>query len=149
MYPVAISQQKKGVFGLVTQSGLLTVLAMAVIVVVAGMALATWKLLKTIELLASRVDESLRQFEKTAEEIRKSNAVLQEVMTHAQRSVANVEHVTEGVRKLRKTLDAATGVLDFGVLPVLGTVAGVLAGSRAAVSYVVNRIFRKEGRHGE
>ena len=134
---------------MVTQSGLLTVLALAVIVVVAGMAWATWKLLKTIELLASRVDESLKQFEKTAEEIRKSNAVLHEIMTHAQRSVANVEHVTEGVRKLRKTLDAATGVLDFGVLPVLGTVAGVLAGSRAAVSYVVNRIFRKEGRHGE
>ena len=52
---------------MVTQSGLLTVLALAVIVVVAGMAWATWKLLKTIELLASRVDESLKQFEKTAE----------------------------------------------------------------------------------
>jgi len=134
---------------LVTQSGLLMIFAVATIVVVAGMAWATWKLLKTIENLANRVEESLRQFEKTAEEIRKSNAILHEIMTHAQKSVANVEHVTEGVRKLRKTLDAATGVLDFGVLPVLGTVVGVLAGSKAAVSYVVNRIFRKEGRHGK
>ena len=134
---------------MVTQSGLLMIFAVATIVVVAGMAWATWKLLKTIENLANRVEESLRQFERTAEEIRKSNAVLHEIMTHAQRSVANVEHVTEGVRKLRKTLDVTTGVLDFGVLPVLGTVVGVLAGSKAAVSYVVNRIFRKEGRHGE
>jgi len=134
---------------LVTQSYLLTVLALASIVLVAAVVFAIWKLLKTIEKLAKRVDESLRQFDMTAEEIRKSNAVLHETMTHAQRSVANVEHMTEGVRKFRRTLDAATGVLDFGVLPVLGTMVGVLAGSKAAVSYVGRRIFRKEGRHGK
>ena len=134
---------------MVTQSYLLTVLALAAIVLVAAMAFAIWKLLKTIEKLASRVDESLQQFEMTAEEIRKTNAVFHEIVSRCERGVANVEHVTEGVRKFRKTLDAASGVLDFAVLPVLGTMAGVLAGSKAAVSHVVNRIFRKEGRHGE
>ena len=134
---------------MVTQSDLLTVLALASIVLVAAALFAIWKLLKTIEKLSRRIDESLRQFEMTAEEIRKTNAVLHEIMIRCERGVANVEHVTEGVRKFRKTLDAASGVLDFAVLPVLGTMAGVLAGSKAAVSHVVNRIFRKEGRHGE
>jgi len=134
---------------LFTQSDLLTVLALAAIVLVAAMAFAIWKLLKTIEKLASRVDESLQQFEMTAEEIRKTNAVFHEILNRCEKGVANVEHVTEGVRKFRKTLDAASGVLDFAVLPVLGTMAGVLAGSKAAVSHVVNRILRKEGRHGE
>jgi hypothetical protein len=149
VYPVGISQQKKGVFGLVTQSDLLTVLALASIVLIAAAVFAIWKLLKTIEKLSKRVDESLRQFEMTAEDIRKTNAVFHEIMSRCERGVANVEHMTEGMRKFRRTLDAASGVLDFAVLPVLGTMAGVLAGSKAAVSHVVNRMFRKEGRHGE
>ncbi len=105
--------------------------------------------MKTIDKIAGRLDESLQQIEKTAEDIRKTNAIFQEILNHAGKGVANVEHVTEGVRKFRKTLDAATGVLDFAVIPVLGSVAGVLAGSKAAMSLVVNRIFRKEGRHGK
>jgi predicted PurR-regulated permease PerM len=134
---------------LVTQSSLLTVLTLAAIVVVGLMAWAIWKLLKTIEKLANRIEESLRQFEMTAEEVRRSNSILQGIMVHAEKGAANIEHVTEGVRKLRRTLDAASGVLDFAVLPVLGTMAGVLAGSKVGMSHVVNRIFRKEGRHGE
>ncbi|MGZ8429885.1 MAG: hypothetical protein ACXWWV_06185 [Candidatus Deferrimicrobiaceae bacterium] len=134
---------------MVTQSDLLTVLALASIVLVAAAVFAIWKLLKTIEILSKRVDESLRQFEMTAEEIRKTNAVFHEIMSRCERGVANVEHVTEGVRKFRRTLDAASGVLDFTVLPVLGTMAGVLAGSKTAVSYVVKKMFRKEGRHGK
>lgn len=140
---------KKGVFGLGTQSSLLTVLTLAAIAVVVVMAWAIWKLLKTIEKLADRIDKSLQQFEMTAEDVRKTNAILQGIMIHAEKGAENIEHVTEGVRKLRKTLDAATGVLDFAVLPVLGTMAGVLAGSKAGMSHVVKRIFRKEGRHGE
>jgi hypothetical protein len=134
---------------LVTQSSLLTVLTLAAIVVVGVMAWAIWKLLKTIEKLANRIEASLRLFDMTAEEVRKSNSILQGVMIHAEKGAANIEHVTEGVRKLRRTLDAASGVLDFAVLPVLGTMAGVLAGSKAGMSHVVNRIFRKEGRHGK
>lgn len=129
-------------------SGLLTVLTMIAIVVAIGLAWSVWKLIKILEKLAKHVDESFRQFEKTAEEIRATNTMIQGIVIHAEKSAENVEHVTEGVRKLRKTLDAATGVLDFAVLPVLGTVAGVLAGSKAGMSHVVGRIFGKEGRHG-
>jgi predicted PurR-regulated permease PerM len=140
---------EKGGFGLGIQSGLITVLVLVAIVVGLVLAWAVWKLVKTLENLAHQVDSSLRQFEKTAEEVRVTNAVVKELVSHAEKGVANIEHVTEGVRKLRKTLDAATGVLDFAVLPVLGTMAGVLAGSKAGMSHVVKRIFRKEGRHGE
>ena len=131
------------------QSGLLTGLAMVAIVVAGVLALAVWKLIKTLEKLAGHVDASFRLFEKTAEEIRVTNAAVQKIISHAEKGVANVEHMTEGVRKFRKTLDAATGVLNFAVLPVLGSVAGVLAFSKAGMSHVVKRIFRKEGRHGE
>ncbi|MGA6992295.1 MAG: hypothetical protein WBX50_00180 [Candidatus Deferrimicrobiaceae bacterium] len=131
------------------QSALLTVLAVVAIVVAVGLAWSVWKLIKTLEKLANHVEASFRLFEKTAEEIRVTNAVVREVTTHARRGVANIEHVTEGVRKFRKTLDAATGVLNFAVLPVLGSVAGVLAGSKTGMSHVVKRIFRKEDRHGE
>jgi len=133
---------------LITQSSLLMVLTFASIVAVVVMTWAIFKLLKTIEMLGTRLDESLRQLEMTAEDLRKTNAIVQGIMTHAEKSAENVEHVTDGVRKLRKTLDAATGVLDFAVLPVLGSVAGVLAGSKVGMSHVVSRIFRKEGRHG-
>ncbi len=131
------------------QSGLITVLVFVAIVVGLVLAWAIWKLVKTLENLAHQVDSSFRQFEKTAEEVRETNAIFQEVMSHAEKGAANIEHLTEGVKKFRKTLDAATGVLDFAVLPVLGSMAGVLAGSKAATSHVLKRIFRKEGRHGE
>lgn len=130
------------------QESLLTVLTVASIVAVVVLVWAILKLLKTIELLGNRVDQSLMEVEKTAADLQKTNAIIQEVVNHAERSAANIEHVTDGVRKFRKTLDAATGVLDFAVLPVLGTVAGVLAGSKAGMSHVVGRIFRKEGQHG-
>jgi len=131
------------------QSGLLTGLALVAIVVAGVLAWAVWKLIKTLEKLAGHVDASFRLFEKTAEEIRVTNSAVQKIISHAEKGAANVEHVTEGVRKFRKTLDAATGVLDFAVLPVLGSVAGVLAFSKVGMSHVVKRIFRKEGRHGK
>ncbi len=131
-----------------TQSNLLTVLVIAAIAVLVVTAWAIWRLLKAIERLSSRLDRSLQEVEKTAEDLRKTNGVLREILIHAEKGVANVEHVTEGARKLRRTLDAASGVLDYAVVPVLGNMAGVLAGSKAAISLVANRIFRKEGRHG-
>lgn len=134
---------------MVTHTDLLTILTFLALGLIAAVAFAIWRLLKTIEKLSNRVDESLKQFEMTAEEIRRTNSVFYEIMSRWERGVANVEHVTEGVRKFRKTLDAATGVLDFAVIPVLGTTAGVLAGLKAASSHVVNRMFRKEGRHGK
>ena len=134
---------------MITQSNLLMVLTLAGIILVVAMAWAIWKLLKTIERLSDRLDLSLREIERTAEDLRKTNAVLREILVHAEKGAANVEHMTEGARKFRRTLDAASGVLEFAVVPVLGNMAGVLAGSRAALSLVSNRIFRKEGRHVE
>lgn len=134
---------------MITQSGLLTVLIVATIVVLASILVAVWVLLSTIRRLAERVDGSLREVEKLAEGVRQTNAVLLGIVAHAERSAANFEHVTEGVRNFRKTLDAAAGVLNFAVVPVLGNLAGVLAGSKAAASHLKGRIFQKEGRHGK
>lgn len=133
---------------MITQSSLLTVLVIAAIAAFVMTAWAVWRLLKAIDRLSGRLDQSLREVEKTAEDLRKTNGVLREILVHAEKGVANVEYVTEGARKMRRTLDAASGVLEFAVVPVLGNMAGVLAGSKAALSLVANRIFRKEGRHG-
>ena len=130
------------------QSNLLVILVIAAIAVLVVTAWAVLRLLKAMERLSGRLDQCLREIELTAEDLRKTNGVLREILIHAEKGVANVEHVTEGARKLRRTLDAASGVLEFAVVPVLGTMAGVLAGSKAALSLVANRIFRKEGRHG-
>lgn len=134
---------------MVTQSNLLMVLTLVGIVLIVVITWAIRRFLRTIEHLSDRLDRALGEIEKTAEDLRKTNAVLREILVHAEKGAANVEHMTEGARKFRRTLDAASGVLEFAVVPVLGNMAGVLAGSRAALSLVSNRIFRKEGRHVE
>ena len=126
---------------------LFTALSIAAIALAVVLAMTLWRLRKTIDLMERRVDEAIRQFEMTAEDLRKTNAVVRDILQHAERSAANVAHVTEGVRGFRKTLDAATSVLQFAVVPVLGNVAGGLAGIKAAVSHVVNRFVRKESDH--
>lgn len=127
---------------------LFAALSVAAIVLAVILAMTLWRLRGTIEHMDRRMDEALRQFEMTAEDLRKTNAVVRDILTHAERSAANVAHVTEGVRGFRKTLDAATSVLQFAVVPVLGNVAGGLAGVKAAVSHVVNRFVRREDSHG-
>jgi uncharacterized protein YoxC len=126
---------------------LFTALSVAAIALAVVLAMTLWRLRKTIDLMERRVDEAIRQFEMTAEDLRKTNAVVRDILQHAEKSAANVAHVTEGVRGFRKTLDAATSVLQFAVVPVLGNVAGGLAGVKAAVSHVVNRFVRKESDH--
>lgn len=127
---------------------LVTALVLAAIALAAVAAATMWKLLKTFEKLSMQVDQSLRQFDAMAEEIRRTTAAVHQVMVHAEASAANVEHLTEGVRGFRRTLDAATSVLQFAVVPVLGNLAGGLAGTKAAFSHIANRLFRKEGKHG-
>ncbi len=126
---------------------LFTILTLAAVALVVAIIVTLWKIGKTVERLASHVAESLHQLEITAEDVRKTNAVTRDILLRAERAAANVEHVTEGVRAFRKTLDAAAAVLDFAVVPVLGNVAGGMAGVKAAVSTVVNRLFRKEDGH--
>lgn len=126
---------------------LFSILTLAAVALVVAVILTLWRLGKTVDRLATRLEESLRQLEKTAEEVRKTSAVTLEILARAERAAGNVEHVTEGLRGFRRTLDAATAVLDFAVVPVLGNVAGGVAGVKAAVSTVVNRLFRKEDGH--
>lgn len=122
-------------------------LSLAAIMVAVVLAMTLWRLRGTIEHMDRRMDDAMRQFEMTAEDFRKTNAVARDLLLHIEKSAANVEHMTEGIRGFRKTLDAATSVLQFVAIPVLGNVAGGLAGVKAAVSYVVNRFAGKEGSH--
>jgi len=126
---------------------LFATLSVATIVLAVVLAMTLWRVRKSIDLLERRVDDSLRQVEMTAEDLRKTNAVLREILIRAERGMANVEHVTEGVRGFRRTIDVATSVLEHSVVPLLGTVAGGLVGAKAAVSHVVNRFSRREGSH--
>lgn len=122
---------------------LLSAVSLAAVALAVVLAAFILRLRRTVETLEARLCESLRQLEMTAEDLRKTNAVVRDILEHARRGAANVEHVTEGVRGLRKAIDAATAVVDFAVVPVLGHVAGILAGAKAAVSHVVNRLTGK------
>ena len=126
---------------------LFAALSVAAIVLAVVLAMTLWRIRKSIDFLERRVDESLRQFEMTAEDFRKTNALVRDILIHAERSAANVKYVTEGVRGFRRTLDVATSLLEYSVVPLLGTVVGGLAGTKAAVSHVVNRFVRREDSH--
>lgn len=125
-----------------------TILSAAAVALVAVIAVTIWRMLKTLEKLSAQVEQTLKEFEGLAEDIRGTNGEVRRFMARLEASAANVEHMTEGVRGFRTTLDAASSVLQYAVVPVLGRVAGGLAGVRAAVSHVANRVFRKEGHHG-
>jgi len=123
---------------------LFAALSIAAIGLAVVLAMLLLRIRKTVDLLERRVDDAIRQLELTAEDLRKTNGVVREILIHAEKSAANVAHVTEGVRGFRKALDAATAVMEHAVVPVLGTVSSGLAGVKAAVSHVVNRFARKE-----
>jgi hypothetical protein len=99
-----------------------------------------------VDRLTRRVDESLRQFEMTAEDMRKTNAAVREILSGVERGVSNVTHFTEGVRALRGTVDVATKVFDHAVSPALVSAASALAGLKAAASHILDRFVRKEER---
>jgi len=107
-----------------------------------------WRVLKTVERVSIQVDKTLDRIQELAEDIRGTNGEVRRLLGHLEKSAANVEHMTEGVRGFRKTLDAASAVLQYAALPVLGSVAGGLAGVKAAVSHVAKRFLRKEAEHG-
>jgi hypothetical protein len=96
--------------------------------------------------ITQRLDESLRQFEMTAEECRKTNVSVQEILYDVERGVSNVTQFTDGVRALRGTVDVVTRVLDHAVSPALVNVSSVLVGFKAATSHILERFVRKEER---
>ena len=55
----------------------------------------------------------------TAEELRKTNADVREILSDVERGVSNVTHFTEGIRALRGTVDVATKVFEHALSPAL------------------------------
>ena len=128
------------------QTVLFIALAVAVLVLVAVVSIALLSITRNVERITRRLDESLRQFEMTAEDARKTNAAVREIISEVERGVSNVTHFTEGVRRLRGTVDVATSVFDHALSPALVNVASVLVGFKAATSHILDRFVRKEER---
>jgi len=128
------------------QTVLYIALAVAVVVLVVVLSVVLLSIRRNVSQLTQRVDESLRQFEMTAEDVRKTNAAVREILSDVDRGVSNVKHFTEGVRALRGSVDVVTKVFDHAVSPALVSVASVLVGLKAATSHILDRFVRKEGR---
>ncbi len=122
----------------------LLVVATGLFLFVAAVAVFLWRIAKVLENLEKDVNQTLTQVQMSLEKFRENQAALRNVLENANRCTENVLQVTEGVRRFRKTLDAATGVLDHFVHPVLAGVAGGIAGTKAVVSLAVKRWFGKE-----
>jgi uncharacterized protein YoxC len=121
----------------------IAVAAMALVVVQTA---AILSVRRNLDRIAQRIDESLRQFEMTAEDLRKTNMAVRGILSDVERGVSNVTHFTEGVRALRGTVDVVTRVFDHAVSPALVNVTSVLVGFKAATSHIIERFVRKEER---
>jgi methyl-accepting chemotaxis protein len=128
------------------QTVLFIALAVAVVALVVVLSVSLLSIRRNVDRITQRVDESLRQFEMTAEDVRKTSAAVREILSEVERGVSNVTHFTEGVRALRGTVDVATKVFDHAVSPTLVTAASALVGLKAATSHILDRFVRKEER---
>lgn len=128
------------------QTVLFIALAVAAVALVVVVSVALLSIQRNVDQITKRVDESLRQFEMTAEDVRKTNAAFREILSEMERGVSNVTHFTEGVRALRGTVDVATKVFDHAVSPALVSTASALVGLKAATSHIFDRFVRKEER---
>ena len=128
------------------QTVLFIALSVAVVALVVVLSVAALSIRRNVDRITQRVDESLRQFEMTAEDVRKTNAVVREILSDVDRGVSNVKHFTEGVRALRGSVDVVTKVFDHAVSPALVSVASVLVGLKAGTSHILDRFVRKEER---
>jgi len=128
------------------QTVLFISLSVGVVALVIVLSVALLSIRKNVDHIARRLDESLRQFEMTAEDARKTNAAVREIISEMERGVSNVTHFTEGVRALRGSVDVVTKVFDHAVSPALVSVASVLVGLKAATSHILDRFVRKEER---
>jgi len=126
------------------QTILFLALAVGAVALVVVLSVALLSIRKNVELITRRVDESLRQFEMTAEDVRKTTAAVREILSEVERGVSNVTHLTEGVRALRGPVDVAAKVFDHAVSPALVNVASLLVGFKAATSHIIERFVRKE-----
>jgi hypothetical protein len=65
---------------------LFAALSVAAIVLAVVLAMTLWRIRGTIDHMDRRMDEAIRQFEMTAEDIRKTNAVMRDILLHAERA---------------------------------------------------------------
>jgi uncharacterized protein YoxC len=128
------------------QTVLYIALAVAVVVLVVVLSVVLLSIRRNVSQLTQRVDESLRQFEMTAEDLRKTNADVREILSDVERGVSNVTHLTEGIRSLRRPVDVVSKVFEHALSPALINAASVLVGFKAATSHILERFVRKEGR---
>ncbi|MDD5761583.1 MAG: hypothetical protein PHP88_03640 [bacterium] len=128
------------------QMVLFIALAVAVVALVAVLSVVALSIRRNVDRITQRVDESLRQFDMTAEDVRRTNAAVREILSDVERGVSNVTHFTEGIRNLRGTVDVATKVFDHAVSPALVSAASALLGLKAATSHILDRFVRKEER---
>ena len=128
------------------QTLLYIALAVAAVVLVVVLSVVLLSIRRNVNQITQRLDESLRQFEMTAEDLRKTNADVREILSDVERGVSNVTHLTEGIRALRGPVDVASKVFDHALSPALVNVASVLVGFKAATSHILDRFGRKGGR---
>jgi hypothetical protein len=127
------------------QQLLFVALSVAVVGLAVVLAVTLLQLRRTIRQLEARLESTLRQAEMTAEDLRRTNATVREILGHVERVAANVALVSDGGKQLRRTLDIASAGVAGIVLPVLGSVSGVTAGAKAFIETFINRYSRKEG----
>ena len=118
-------------------------LAVSVVVFVVVMSIVLLSIRRNVNQITQRLDESLRQFEMTAEDARKTNAAVREIISEVERGVSNVTHLTEGIRSLRGPVDVVSKVFEHALSPALVNAASVLVGFKAATSHILDRIVRK------
>lgn len=128
------------------QMVLFIALAVAAVALVLVLSITLLSIRRNVDRITQRIDESLRQFEMTAEDVRKTSAAVREILSEVERGVSNVTHLTEGVRALRGPVDVARKVFDHAVSPALVNVSSVLVGFKAATSHILERFVRKEER---
>jgi uncharacterized protein YoxC len=128
------------------QTVLFIALSVAAVALVVVLSVALLSIRRNVDRITRRLDESLRQFEMTAEDARKTNAAVREIISEMERGVSNVTHFTEGVRALRGSVDVVTRVFDHAVSPALVSAASVVVGLKAATSHILDRFVRKEER---
>jgi uncharacterized protein YoxC len=125
------------------QSILFIALAVAAVVLVVVLSIVLLSVRRNVDQITQRLDESLRQIEMTAEELRKTNGDVRGILSDVERGVSNVTHLTEGIRSLRGPVDVASKVFEHAFSPALVSAASALVGFKAATSHILDRVVRK------
>lgn len=126
---------------------LFVALSVAALLVAAVLSATLLQVRRSLRELEKRLDETMRQVELTAEDLRKTNALLRDILTHVERSAANVALVTEGGRRIRHALDTVADAFLGTALPAVASLAAGVAGARAFVSGLAGRLTGKEEGH--